>query len=72
MKKYIILYIKFYNLNNINQMRFYFSIIFIISLILIIFITELYLKSIGLGDPIRYDTNYIYGYAPKLIKKNKD
>lgn len=52
-------------------MRFYFSIIFIISLILIIFITELYLKSIGLGDPVRYDTNYIYGYAPKINQKKQ-
>ena len=26
---------------------------------------ELYLSKVGLGDPIRYDSNYIYGYAPK-------
>ena len=22
-------------------------------------------KYMGLGDPVRYDSNYIYGYAPK-------
>ena len=39
---------------------------FILILITIITIfTELYLANLGLGDPIRYDSNYIYGYAPK-------
>ena len=45
-------------------MRFFY--IFIIILIIIsATITEIYLKYLGLGDPIRYDSNYIYGYAPK-------
>ena len=30
-----------------------------------VFITELYLKKIGLGDPVRYDSNIFYGYSPK-------
>ena len=45
-------------------MRFLFifiSFFFIVS----IYLTELYLKYVGLGDPVRYDSNYIYGYAPK-------
>ena len=43
----------------------------IISLFIFLFISiitilvELYLSKVGLGDPIRYDSNYIYGYAPK-------
>ena len=36
---------------------------------LVIGITEFYLGHIGLGDPIRYDSNYIYGYAPKENQK---
>ena len=32
-------------------------------------ITELYLKHIGLGDPVRYDSDYIYGFAPKENQK---
>jgi hypothetical protein len=44
-------------------------IIFIISLP--IFFTEMYLKSIGLGDPIVYDENYVYGYAPRPNQKKK-
>ena len=45
-------------------MRF---ILIIISFFLLVSITltELYLKYVGLGDPVRYDSNYIYGYAPK-------
>ena len=42
----------------------------VFSLITIIIIsTELYLKKIGLGDPIRYDSNIFYGYAPKSNQK---
>ncbi len=45
-------------------MRFLF--IFISFFIIVsIYLTELYLKYVGLGDPVRYDSNYIYGYAPK-------
>ena len=32
-------------------------------------ITELYLKNLGLGDPIRYDSNIFYGYSPKANQK---
>jgi len=32
-------------------------------------ITELYLKKLGLGDPIRYDSNILYGYSPKPNQK---
>ena len=40
--------------------------IFILFFILIITIlSELYLGYLGLGDPVRYDKNYVYGYAPK-------
>ena len=28
-------------------------------------LTELYLKKIGLGDPITYEADFVYGYAPK-------
>lgn len=41
----------------------------IFSLISITFIalliTEIYLKKLGLGDPIRYDASILYGYSPK-------
>ena len=44
-----------------------------ISCVLLISITlcEFYLRYIGLGDPIRYDSNYIYGYAPKENQKKQ-
>ena len=44
-----------------------------ISCVLLISITlcEFYLRYIGLGDPIRYDSNYIYGYAPKENQKKE-
>jgi lysophospholipase L1-like esterase len=45
----------------------YFSILISVSTLL----TETYLRYIGLGDPIRYDSNYIYGYAPKKNQKKK-
>ena len=46
-------------------MRIYF---FFLALFLFIalFLSELYLKKIGLGDPVRYDSNILYGYAPKI------
>ena len=33
------------------------------------FLTELYLKKIGLGDPVRYDSSNLYGYSPKPNQK---
>ena len=45
----------------------YFSILIFSSILL----TETYLRYIGLGDPVRYDSNLIYGYALKKIKKKK-
>ena len=52
-------------------MRFIF--IFISFFLLVsITLTELYLKYIGLGDPVRYDSNYIYGYAPKENQKKEN
>ena len=51
-------------------MRLIFSIT-ISVVILLTFITEIYLKNIGLGDPVRYDSNILYGYAPKAEQKRK-
>ena len=51
-------------------MRLIFSIT-ISVVILLTFITEVYLKKIGLGDPVRYDSNILYGYAPKPNQKKK-
>lgn len=49
------------------------KIFYIISTILIISIptilSEIYLKYVGLGDPIIYDVNYVYGYAPRENQK---
>ena len=51
-------------------------IFFLISITFItILFTEFYLRSKGLGDPIRYDSSILYGYAPKenqvkIRKKN--
>ena len=46
---------------------------YLISVILIILIpttvTEIYLKYVGLGDPIIYDPNFVYGYAPRINQK---
>ena len=44
--------------------RYFFFLAFILFIAL--FFTELYLKKIGLGDPVRYDSNILYGYAPKI------
>ena len=47
---------------------------YFISIILIILVptilTEIYLKYIGLGNPIIYDPNYVYGYSPRPNQKN--
>lgn len=45
------------------------SIFILIFIIIVTSISELYLKNLGLGDPIRYDSDYIYGYAPKENQK---
>jgi len=35
------------------------------------FVTEVYLKKKGLGDPVRYDSSILYGYSPKPNQKKK-
>ena len=35
------------------------------------FLTEVYLKNKGLGDPVRYDSSILYGYSPKPNQKKK-
>jgi len=49
------------------------KIFYLVSIILIILIptllTEIYLKNIGLGNPITYDKNDVYGYSPKPNQK---
>ncbi len=50
--------------------KYIYLIISIFSfLIIVTTFTELYLKYIGLGDPIVYDSNFVYGYAPKANQK---
>ena len=44
-------------------------LILILSIILTITATEIYLKKVGLGDPVRYDSNYVYGYSLKENQK---
>lgn len=46
-------------------MRFYYILFTIIFFVISTILTELYLRNMGLGDPVRYDSNYIYGYSPK-------
>ena len=36
-----------------------------------IILSEIYLRKIGLGDPIRYDSDFVYGYAPKENQNKK-
>ena len=36
------------------------------------FVTEVYLKKKGLGDPVRYDSSILYGYSPKPNQKKKE
>ena len=51
------------------------SFFLITTVFFIVFIptvlAELYLRFIGLGNPITYDDNYVYGYAPKENQKKK-
>ena len=55
--------------------KFYFTLFFLIILILSIFFLELLLKMYGLGNPIIYETNYSYGYSLKasqsVVRLNK-
>ncbi len=51
-------------------MKLIFIIISIFSFFLT-FMTEFYLKKKGLGDPVRYDSNILYGYSPKPNQKKK-
>ena len=51
-------------------MRLIFLII-IFVIFLSTFITEIFLKKVGLGDPVRYDYNILYGYSPKPNQKKK-
>ena len=44
-------------------------LIFLLLFLIIGSITEYYLQYIGLGDPVRYDSDYIYGYSPKENQK---
>jgi len=48
-----------------------YSIIIIFIISLPILATEMYLKYIGLGNPIIYDENYVYGYAPRPNQKKE-
>ena len=46
--------------------------LYIFSIVIIFTsLTELYLKHIGLGDPVRYDSNYTFGFVPKENQKKK-
>tara|TARA_B100001093_G_C26780127_1_gene994199 strand:+ start:254 stop:1183 length:930 start_codon:yes stop_codon:yes gene_type:complete len=48
-----------------------YGILSVIIIIVPILITEFYLQYIGLGKPIRYDDNYVYGFSPKINQKSK-
>ena len=47
----------------------YYFIIVIFIFIIPIAGTEIYLRYIGLGKPITYDDNYVFGYSPKPNQK---
>ena len=51
--------------------KIYFSFAILLILALPTTIVEIYLRYIGLGDPIVYDSNYVYGYAPKSNQEKK-
>ena len=51
--------------------KIFYSIIIIFIISLPILAAEMYLKYVGLGDPIVYDKNYVYGYAPRPNQKKK-
>ena len=49
----------------------YFSLTILLIIIVPLIISEITLRYIGLGDPVRYDSNYIYGYSPKINQYKK-
>ncbi len=49
-------------------MRIFYIFIILLGLISVV-LSELYLGYVGLGDPVRYDSSYIYGYSPKENQK---
>lgn len=53
-----------------KKKKIYYLIIILVLLIPIIF-SEIYLRKIGLGDPIRYDSDFVYGYSPKENQNKK-
>ena len=53
-----------------KKIIFYFCTILTIIILPVCF-TEIYLRIIGLGDPIIYDNNYVYGYAPRENQSKK-
>ena len=50
---------------------FFYCCAILLIIIIPVCITEIYLRIIGLGDPITYDSNYVYGYAPKENQSKK-
>ena len=52
-------------------MRIYTFSAIIFFFIIILIATEIYLKNIGLGNPVRYDSDLTYGYAPKINQKTE-
>ena len=55
----------------INEKKFFYLISIILIILIPTTVTEIYLKYIGLGDPIIYDPNFVYGYAPRINQKNR-
>ena len=43
----------------------------VILIILPVSLAEIYLRIIGLGYPVTYDSNYVYGYVPKENQKKE-
>ena len=49
--------------------KFFYLISLIVIILVSTILTETYLKYVGLGDPIIYDSNFVYGYAPRANQK---
>ncbi len=47
------------------------SIIILFVILAVSIFTEIYLRYVGLGDPVRYDSDYIYGYSPKINQQKE-
>ena len=60
---------KYKNYKSLMKKKLLYSIIIIFIISLPILAAEIYLKYVGLGDPIIYDKNYVYGYAPRPNQK---